>query len=680
MSEDLVQSSARPFGRLAYLRLGATTLKQLKRSKYIKTPLSAAEETRKPDGIVLLPRGGVKAVIEVKTPQELTARKLPAVIEHYSPIASACCHLLILTDGRKSYWINPHTKQPVQLDGKDLRELFDPQAVGDGSLPQEKVAKLVDLIDRCDQSLTDSNDTLGAASILDPSPLARSVWQKIWISTGKEPEKCLYNVVEIFVFKFLSDLGVLTGTYSFRSVVDRISEGPDVPLDYYGRTIRPRIRSLFPAGEDRTTIINGTIFVNESGEPNLSQASLFNEVIEAFQQFDDEHGSMRNIEREFKTRLYESFLRQSAGVRSLGQYFTPRNVVQAMVRMSQADRLRAGARICDPFCGVGGFILETIAEVESIRREFEPVGGKVRPAIQLRGYDKGSDEKEDERTIILAKANMLIYLSELLTQYNTEDYLKEFSEHAFNDVFKLLRSNLGTFKLTAGEEPYDLILTNPPYVTSGVTSIRNAIEAEDLAKYYPAVGKGTESLALTWIISHLKPGGRALVVVPDGLLVNRSMLEHISSECVVESITSLPTRTFFSTIKKTYVLEIKKKSAPGEMQSTPVLVALVSEIGESRDARRVPIVQNDLTEVVEAHAFFQANKARYKPTSERIKVLDYSEFESLRHWQVDRLWTREEREALGIQEERVEVDEAEFRELVAGTVRDLQTFLEAAGA
>lgn len=194
------------------------------------------------------------------------------------------------------------------------------------------------------------------------------------------------------------------------------------------------------------------------------------------------------------------------------------------------------------------------------------------------------------------------------------------------------------------------------------------------------MGKGTESLALTWIISHLKPGGRALVVVPDGLLVNRSMLEHISSECVVESITSLPTRTFFSTIKKTYVLEIKKKSAPGEMQSTPVLVALVSEIGESRDARRVPIVQNDLTEVVEAHAFFQANKARYKPTSERIKVLDYSEFESLRHWQVDRLWTREEREALGIQEERVEVDEAEFRELVAGTVRDLQTFLEAAGA
>jgi type I restriction-modification system DNA methylase subunit len=655
--------------------LGSTTLLHLRKSKYIRTPLTKAEETRKPDGIVILPRGGVKAVVEVKTPQELTAKKLPAIIEKYSPIAAACCNLLIITDGRKSFWINPHTKENAQINGKDVREIFNPVVVSEGELSNEQTATLVDLIDRCDQHLNGLNNALEAAAILDPSPLARSVWQKIWISTGKEPEKCLYNVVEIFVFKFLSDLGVLTGTYSFKSVVDKISEGPEVPLDFYGRTIRPRIRALFPAGEDRTTIINGTIFVNEQGDPNPSQASLFNEVIEAFQQFDDEHGSMRNIEREFKTRLYESFLRQSAGVKSLGQYFTPRNVVQAMVRMSQAERLGPGARICDPFCGVGGFILETIAEVESIRSVFEPVNGKVRPSIQLRGYDKGSDEKEDERTIILAKANMLIYLSELLTKYNTDAYLKEFSEHAFNDVFKLLRTNLGTFKLVK-EEPYDLILTNPPYVTSGVTSIRNAIEAEGLTDAYPAVGKGTESLAITWIVSHLKPGGRALVVVPDGLLVSRPMLDYIQAECVVEAITSLPSRTFFSTVKKTYIIELTKKRTSGEEQKTPVLVSLISEIGESRDARRLSLEQNDLTEMVEAHGFFQANKARFKPTSPRIKVLSWAQFSELRNWQVDRLWTREEREALGIEEERSEIDEAGFRELVGTTIRELQGFLE----
>jgi type I restriction-modification system DNA methylase subunit len=154
------------------------------------------------------------------------------------------------------------------------------------------------------------------------------------------------------------------------------------------------------------------------------------------------------------------------------------------------------------------------------------------------------------------------------------------------------------------------------------------------------------------------------------------MLDYIQAECVVEAITSLPSRTFFSTVKKTYIIELTKKRTSGEEQKTPVLVSLISEIGESRDARRLSLEQNDLTEMVEAHGFFQANKARFKPTSPRIKVLSWAQFSELRNWQVDRLWTREEREALGIEEERFEIDEAGFRELVGTTIRELQGFLE----
>ncbi|MFX6149354.1 hypothetical protein ABTF39_21205, partial [Acinetobacter baumannii] len=76
------------------------------------------------------------------------------------------------------------------------------------------------------------------------------------------------------------------------------------------------------------------------------------------------------------------------------------------------------ARICDPFCGVGGFLLETIVEnKDNIWRQFRPKNGKINPRITLRGYDKGTDEKDDERTIILAKANMLIYFSDLLAEF-----------------------------------------------------------------------------------------------------------------------------------------------------------------------------------------------------------------------------------------------------------------------
>ena len=84
---------------------------------------------------------------------------------------------------------------------------------------------------------------------------------------------------------------------------------------------------MVPKGEDGTTIFNGTIFVNEKGEANPAQAELFGEVLESFQHYDEKNGSFRYVTKEFKTRLYETFLRQSAGVKKLGQYFTPRNVV-----------------------------------------------------------------------------------------------------------------------------------------------------------------------------------------------------------------------------------------------------------------------------------------------------------------------------------------------------------------
>jgi len=57
---------------------------------------------------------------------------------------------------------------------------------------------------------------------VDPTNLAKSVWQDIYVATGKEPEKCLYNVVEIFIFKFLSDLSVLESIYSFDFLIKMI--------------------------------------------------------------------------------------------------------------------------------------------------------------------------------------------------------------------------------------------------------------------------------------------------------------------------------------------------------------------------------------------------------------------------------------------------------------------------
>lgn len=665
---------ARRLGRFGYLSLGSTTLAQLKRSRFIRTKLTIAEERRKPDGIIFLPLGGIKAVVEVKQPRQLTASKIPGVVKEYAPIAKAVCKLLILTDGTKTLWYNALSNRPV-LDesGKPLRYHVDLAALDSQKLSARDEAEIVALIEKADYSLAVDNDQFSPVRVIDPSALAKTVWQKIWINTGKEPEKCLYNVVEILVFKFLSDIGVLTDNYSFRRVIELVAnEGDQTALVHYAKLCRGRIQGQFPPGDDGTTIINGTIFVNEKGAPNLSQAGLFEEVIRAFQDFDDRNGSLQYIDRQFKTRLYESFLRQQAGIRSLGQYFTPRNVVQPMVRMSNASKLRPGDSICDPFCGVGGFLLEAIAENENLMQEFRPnTQGEVRPQITFCGYDKGTDEKEDERTIILAKANMLVYLSDLLFEYSSEQYLREFSRNAFNAVFKLLRSNLGTYARVDPSEAYDLILTNPPYVTSGSASIKAALDAEGIAAQYSDGGRGTESLAIQWVVNHLKQSGEAYVIVPDGLMNQEAMIEYIKDRCHVLAVVSLPSRTFYSTPKKTYILGLRRKREHASTQTEPVFTYLVSEVGESRDSRRVPIEENDMKTMEEEFAYFRAAPSQYTSADPRCKILLWDEFSALPNWLVDRNWTIDEKVALGIAEKSVEVDGATFRALVNEAKRAL---------
>ena len=170
MSEDLTQTTPEKLGKYEYYRLGSTTLKALKKHKFYRGPLKKEDELRKPDGIIYYPGVGIKAVIEVKQPSELTRGTLPRWVKKYSPIAAAVCNVLIITDGNKSYWYNPHTESPIiTTDGKKLREVFNPKPLAFDNMPQEKVLELNDLFDQADQMLSKANNQLIKAKIIHPA-------------------------------------------------------------------------------------------------------------------------------------------------------------------------------------------------------------------------------------------------------------------------------------------------------------------------------------------------------------------------------------------------------------------------------------------------------------------------------------------------------------------------------
>lgn len=694
MSEELIQKNLNKHGEkilnYEYYNIGASTLTQLKNAKIISNKSYEKYEKRKPDGLLVdrqnLNKIKIIAVIEHKQPSDFrTSKQKKTAIEQCNDICQELESTFgIITDGQVYFWINPKqvNKENEYLDrttekkrsysfiqNEDGQDLTDSFIIRNPSINYEKLdddtRNTVDYIERIIKCINENNSKLKSIESVNPLGLAKRVWQDIYINTGKDPTKCLYNVVELFIFKFLSDLGVLTKNKSFDYLHNMYKEGytNKEVLTHYATICRKEIRDLFPAGNDGTTIINGTIFVDTNGNPVESQANLFKESIKRYAEF----GSLKNIQKEFKTKLFETFLKQSQDKSRLGQFFTPRKVVKAIVNMADIDSLPKGARVVDPFCGVGGFLLEPLHKTR-LKNEFIPKNGKIKPNVELFGFDKGIDNDE-ARTIILAKANMLIYLSEIIEKY--PNLTKEFAS-IFNKTFNLLsESNLGTLKkiYDEEEEKFDLIITNPPYITSGVTSIKNEIKSEGLEEYYTKGGKGVEGLALEWIVRNLKKGGKAFIIIPDSILnvsQNKNLREYILEQCYLNCIISLPIKTFFNTPKKTYIFGIEKKHNIKEIQESPVFTYLVSNIGESLDVDRYEISgRSDLEKAKDLFNQFKGSSDTFTNESfddKRCKLQEINRFKPEEFWTVDKWWTDDEKIELGVLEEEAIISIDEFKE------------------
>jgi len=481
---------------------------------------------------------------------------------------------------------------------------------------------------RLETDLNKPNAALVPLETVNPTRLADQTWQDIWLASGEQPEACLATFIEILIFKFLSDLGALKANPSgipldFETV---ISKPADRILRYYFETVRPEIRRLFPVGPDGTSVINGIVFDPASKD----QGRLFLQILERFRAF----GSLKKIDPEFKSRIFERFLKKSLAVKNWGQYFTPRNVVKAMVEMSGIEHLTPGSVVADPACGVGGFLLEPLMNKRP--HDFRTVESK---ALRYCGWDR------DDKTIILAKANMLVHLSEALEQ-DPIGAIPRIAK-AVNTTFHVHRGLTGSME-QAPANAFDLVMTNPPYVTRGTGKQREFLHEH--AGYYAVGGSGVENLFTQLVINGLKPNARGLLIVPDGLLLRHSerpLRAHILKTCTLEAVVSLPVNTFYSTPKKTYVLVIRKKQKAGDRQTDPVFTYLVGNIGETLDAKRFVIAENDLPPMASLFRLFQGNPKEFATTDPRCKLFPAARFDPDDHWLVNKWWTLEERQRLG---------------------------------
>ena len=670
MSEELIQKdlikNPDKIGKWDFYNIGATTIKQLKENGIIRNVDYGKEEKKKVDALIVQKKN-VIAVIEYKKSSEFNtkAKKQKAIKQELTVAQKLKTNILIATDSKESIWINVATGNEIKdKNGKSLKYNFD---FNDERLPE--------LIEKIINSINEKNDRIKPKNLVNPTDLAKQIWQDIWSVSGATPENCLYTFVELFIFKYLSDLGVLKGLHNFDNLLRMYETNTeDEVLQYYADTIRKKIKELFPKNDiDNTTIINGTIFVSKDQKAVAGYSTVFKKVLLKFK----DYGKLEHIDYDFKSQLFESFLKESISKKNWGQFFTPLKVVRAIVEMTK-DEIKDGASICDPACGVGKFLLEPIKT--KLDQFYKIEKNSIKPKITIHGFDKGFD-KDEQKTIILAKANMLIYFSDLIK--DNPGLTKNFAK-LFNESFTLkTNSILGTLADPVQEE-YDLILTNPPYVTSGSSNLKEEIKkVAELENYYKVNAMGVEGLFMEWIVRALKPNGKAFIVVPDGIFNRQNdakLRKFLLDECFIDAIISLPEKTFFTTIKKTDILALTKKIDKKVEQTDPVFTYLVSEIGETRDVYRFDIEQNDLQEAVTLFSFFKGNKSNFDKinTDKRCKIqlvkklidnVDSS-------WIIDNWWTIEEKIELGIEEQENFIKFEEFPQLLEEVANNILSLKE----
>ncbi|MCW6037508.1 type I restriction-modification system subunit M [Spirulina subsalsa FACHB-351] len=320
----------------------------------------------------------------------------------------------------------------------------------------------------------------------------------------------------------------------------------------------PMIKNLGKAGGAYAQHMKDATFM-------IANASLLSTVVEQIEQ-------IPMADRDTKGDLYEYMLSKLSTAGTNGQFRTPRHIIKMMVELMEPN---AHEVVCDPACGTGGFL---VAVAEYLRELKDSDGNLVLNGLGNRehfnsGMFHGFDF--DPTMLRIGSMNMMLH--------GIEDPKIEARDSLSQDHGGV-------------EEAFTLILANPPF--------KGSLDSESIANDLAAVvkTKKTELLFLALFLRLLKKGGRAAVIVPDGVLFGSSKAHKDLRQMIVENhkldgIVSMPSGVFKPYAGVSTAIMIFTKTGAGGTDS--VWFYDMQADGLSLDDKRSPVAENDIPDIIE---------------------------------------------------------------------------------
>lgn len=370
----------------------------------------------------------------------------------------------------------------------------------------------------------------------------KKLWNALWAGGLTNP---LSNIEQISYFLFMRRLTVMdeearqnsefTGEH-YVSIFEGNNDcrwdhfkhlDGDLMLAHVRDVVFPWIKSdLSSKGELFAKSMKDSVFIIPKGSLMVEMTYTIDKIYQLIAKEEAAGQSFNDVQGD----IYEELLSEIATAGKNGQFRTPRHIIQMMAAMVNP---KLGETVCDPAGGTAGFLLAAYHQVLVSNTSDTHCSTDRFGIVHGTRGDKITNEQhweilrnnsffgyDFELTMVRIGVMNLMVHGLTNPQFQYQDTMsKSFSE--FNK--------------------YDIVLANPPF--------KGSIDKGDIWEGSRLSSTKTELLFVDRIIQLLKPGGRAAVIVPDGVLfgssnAHKTVRKLMIEKCGLKAMISLPSGVF----------------------------------------------------------------------------------------------------------------------------------------
>jgi type I restriction enzyme M protein len=444
-----------------------------------------------------------------------------------------------------------------------------------------------------------------------------AIWNSFWTGGISNPLEVMEQITYLLFIRRLDDAHTLEESKAFmlkRPISKRIfPEGQDPKGRPFDDLRWSRFKNFSPA--DMHTVVGEHVFpflrtglVTGGGDGStyashmkdarftIPTPALLAKVVDML-----DHVPMDD--RDTKGDLYEYMLGKIASAGQNGQFRTPRHIIQLMVAMTAPTPKDV---ICDPASGTCGFL---VAAGEYLRDKHPELFNDATARAHFHtGMFNGYDF--DNTMLRIGSMNMALHGVDN-PDIRYKDSLAQ--DHADD------------------EDKYSLILANPPF--SGSLDFEST--ARDLLSIVRT--RKTELLFMSLFFRLLKPGGRAAVIVPTGVIesdssahqtIRRKLIEEFNLEAVV----TLPHWVFKPYASVATAILIFRKSS----KTQSVLFYRMENDGYSNDANKTPCEGSEIPDILDK--WDKLDSGKYIERKKKHRLVTYDEIKKNNYDLCDRVY------------------------------------------